>query len=120
MRAVLLNTHHLNRATFMSQAVTTKNIEQILRLELPVIVRLGERSMCVSEVTALAPGAIIQLTKKADCELDLLINNKRIGYGHAVKVGENFGIRLTYVGDVRQRIEALGPDGQGVPGPDAA
>jgi flagellar motor switch protein FliN/FliY len=79
-----------------------------LRLEVPVIVRLGERTMAVADVVGLVPGAIIELPKNAEEELDLLVNNKQIGTGTAVKVGENFGIRITYIGDVRQRIAALG------------
>jgi len=79
-----------------------------LRLEVPVIVRLGERIMTVSEVTGLVPGAIIELPKNADAELDLMVNNKQIGTGVAVKVGENFGLRITYIGQIRQRIAAMG------------
>jgi len=89
----------------------SSTLEQILRLELPIVVRLGERAMSVGEVMSLAPGSIVQLAKKADTELDLMINNKLIGYGQAVKVGENFGLRLTYVGDVRERIAALAGQG---------
>ena len=79
-----------------------------LRLEVPVIVRLGERIMALREVIGLAPGAIIELPKNAEAELDLLVNNKQIGTGTAVKVGENFGLRISYIGDVRSRIAALG------------
>lgn len=79
-----------------------------LRLEVPVIVRLGERTMALREVIGLAPGAIIELPKNAEAELDLLVNNKQIGTGTAVKVGENFGLRISYIGDVRARIAALG------------
>lgn len=79
-----------------------------LRLEVPLIVQLGERSLTVSEVVSLVPGAIIELSKSADDELDLLVNNKQIGTGSAVKVGENFGIRINYLGNIRERIAALG------------
>ncbi|MEX2218673.1 MAG: FliM/FliN family flagellar motor C-terminal domain-containing protein, partial [Phycisphaerales bacterium] len=58
-----------------------------LRLEVPVIVRLGERVMTVGEVIGLAPGAIIELPKTSEAELDLLVNNKQIGTGTAVKEG---------------------------------
>ncbi len=92
------------------------DLTAVLRLEVPVIVRLGERSLSLSEVVGLVPGAIIQLPKNADAELDLLINNKQIGTGAAVKVGENFGIRINYIGDIRARIAALG----GTPAPAAA
>lgn len=87
------------------------DLAAVLRLEVPVIVRLGERRMPLREVLALVPGSIIELPKNAEAELDLLVNNKQIGVGAAVKVGENFGLRITYLGDVRERIEALGGDG---------
>lgn len=80
----------------------------VLRLEVPVIVRLGERTMTVGEVLGLVPGAIIELPKNAEAELDLLVNNKPIGSGIAVKIGENFGLRITRIGNVRTRIEAMG------------
>lgn len=84
------------------------DLDRILALELPVIVRLGQRQMTVAQVLALVPGAIIELPKNAESELDLLVNNKQVGFGQAVKVGENFGLRITYIGDVRERIAALG------------
>jgi hypothetical protein len=31
-----------------------------------------------------------------------------IGYGETVKVGENFGLRITSIGDVKQVIRAMG------------
>lgn len=86
--------------------MSTSNTEQVLRLEVPLVVVLGERRMAVSEVLALAPGAIIELPKSADDELDLVIAEKPVGCGHAVKVGENFGIQLSFVGDPRTRLVA--------------
>lgn len=84
------------------------DIRAILALEVPIIVQLGERQMRVSEVCALGPGSIIELPKRADDELSLNVNNKTIGTGVAVKVGENFGIRITFIGDLKSRIAALG------------
>jgi flagellar motor switch protein FliN/FliY len=95
----------------MPVATPTKPIAdpaRILRLEVPVVVRVGERQMTMGEVLALVPGSIIELTKRAEDELDLLVNNKQIGSGTAVKVGENFGLRVTYIGDARERIKAMG------------
>lgn len=83
-----------------------RNLDQIKQLEVPIVVVLAERIMRVSEFMALAPGAIIELPKTADAELDLLVNNRAIGSGTAVKVGENFGLRISYVGDAASRLEA--------------
>lgn len=64
--------------------------------------------MRVSEVVRLLPGSIIELTKSADAELDILVNNQHVGTGSAVKVGENFGIRITHIGDSAARLQAMG------------
>jgi flagellar motor switch protein FliN/FliY len=84
------------------------DLKTILKLSVPVIVQVGQRSMPLDDILALGPGAIVELTKSAEEELDLLVNNKQIGRGTAVKVGENFGIRITKIGTPRQRVEALG------------
>ena len=62
-------------------------IDAILKLEVPVIVQIANRMMPFEDVMSLAPGAIIELPKKADAELEILVNNKQIGLGSAVKVG---------------------------------
>jgi flagellar motor switch protein FliN/FliY len=83
---------------------------RILRLEVPVIVKLAERKLLLSEVMRLGVGAIIEFIKSSDEPLHLLINNKAIAVGEAVKVGENFGLRIKQVGDLKQLIASLGGD----------
>jgi flagellar motor switch protein FliN/FliY len=83
-------------------------LHRILRLNVPVIVKLAERKLMLSEVMRLGTGAIIEFSKSNDEPLELLINNKPIGLGEAVKVGENFGLRITQIGDIKQIVSALG------------
>jgi flagellar motor switch protein FliN/FliY len=83
------------------------SLADILKIEVLVIVQIGERSLTVEGVAALTPGAILELAKEVDEHLEILVNNKPIGRGYAVKVGENFGIRVTSIGDQRTRIEAM-------------
>ncbi len=82
-------------------------LRTILKLSVPVLVQVGERHLAVDDVLALAPGAIIELEKPAESELDLLVNNKPIAKGSAVKVGENFGLKVAHIGTAHQRVEAL-------------
>lgn len=86
----------------------SNNVSRVLKLHVPVIVQLAERNMPLSEILSLTTGAIIEFEKPADTELELMINNKCIGRGQAVKVGENFGLRVTFVGSVKSRIMAMG------------
>jgi flagellar motor switch protein FliN/FliY len=89
---------------------STSELQRILKLEVPVIVKLAERKLNLSEVMRLGVGAIIEFVKSNDEPLQLLINNKPIGVGEAVKVGENFGLRITQVGDIKQIIQSLGSE----------
>ncbi|MCA9287025.1 MAG: FliM/FliN family flagellar motor switch protein, partial [Phycisphaerales bacterium] len=79
----------------------SRTLKQLLSLEVPVIVRVGTRKMALRDIMGLVPGSIIEIDKPADEELDLLINNRHLGFGVAVKVGENFGIKLAFVGDLK-------------------
>jgi flagellar motor switch protein FliN/FliY len=91
-------------ATTASQS----ELKRILRIEVPVIVKLAERKLTVAEVMRLGTGAIIEFFKASDEPLELLVNNKPIGVGEAVKVGENFGLKISQIGDVQQIIQSLG------------
>jgi flagellar motor switch protein FliN/FliY len=92
------------------------DLNRILCLEVPLIVQIAERRMMLSEVTSLTHGSIIELPKAIDEPLDVLINNAQIGHGHAVKVSENFGVHITSVTPLRDRVQALGPS-SGAPAP---
>ncbi len=83
-------------------------LSTILQLRVPVVVRIGHRELPMDKVLSLGPGAIIELDKSAEEDLDLMVNNKLIGHGRAVKVGENFGIRITNIGSAAERVEAMG------------
>ncbi|MEX2213293.1 MAG: FliM/FliN family flagellar motor C-terminal domain-containing protein [Phycisphaeraceae bacterium] len=82
-------------------------VDTILKLAVPVIVQIGKRTLSLQTVLALGPGAILELNKPADAALELLINNKPVAMGYAVKVGENFGLRVESVGSPKVRVEAL-------------
>lgn len=83
-------------------------VRRILRLEVPIIVKLAERKLTLGEVMRLGQGAIIEFFKASDEPLELLVNNKPIAIGEAVKVGENFGLKITQIGDVKHIIRSLG------------
>jgi flagellar motor switch protein FliN/FliY len=84
-----------------------QRLRRVMKLQVPVIVKLAERKILLSEVMRLGVGAIIEFVKSSSEPLDLLISNKTVAQGETVKVGENFGIRITRVGDVKQVAQVL-------------
>ncbi|MEM0983628.1 MAG: FliM/FliN family flagellar motor C-terminal domain-containing protein [Planctomycetota bacterium] len=91
--------------------MSNPDLQSILALEVPLIVRLGDRRMSVNEVLDLAPGRIVELDKSSEAMLEVYVNNRRIGEGTALKVGENFGVNIVSVEALHERIEALGSSG---------
>jgi len=85
-------------------------LQRILKLQVPVIVRLAEKTMRVSDILDMNPGIIIEFDKTVDEPLDLMINNKCIGKGQTVKIGENFGLKITKITSLGQIIQAMGQD----------
>jgi flagellar motor switch/type III secretory pathway protein FliN len=84
-----------------------REIRRILGLSVPVSVSLAERDMPIKSILSLTVGSIIEFNIPFDADLTLRVANQPIGRGQAVKVGENFGLRMTSINDVHERIEAL-------------
>jgi flagellar motor switch protein FliN/FliY len=90
--------------------IMATDLKTIVKLQVPVIVQVGTLSVPMDDILGLTPGAILELGKPAEEELTLMVNNKPIGTGEAVKVGENFGIRITQIGSAEQRVRAMGSE----------
>ena len=84
------------------------DVRRILNLPVSLTVRLAERDMPVKSILAMTVGTIIEFDVSFDSEPTLHVADRTIGYGQAVKVGESFGLRLSHVGSVVERIDSLG------------
>lgn len=89
------------------------DIKSIMALEVPLVVVLGECKIMINDIIEWIPGSIIELGKEADEDLEVRANNRPIGEGSAVKIGENFGIQFNFIGDPKDRIDAMGGEGSG-------
>ena len=85
-----------------------QDIPRILGLSVPLSVTVAERQMMVESILRINVGTIIEFDVSFDAELTLTIGHRIIGRGQAVKVGENFGLRLTRIDPIPDRIDALG------------
>ena len=88
----------------------TPEMRRIRKVEVPIIVRLASRIMPLGEIIQLSPGAIIEFNKMVGESLDLMINNKCIGAGQTVKIGEKFGLKIQSLTTIDQMIKAMAPD----------
>jgi flagellar motor switch protein FliN/FliY len=79
------------------------NLKMVMDVELNVSLRFGQRQLPLREVLELASGSVIELDRKVDDPVELLLDGKVIARGEAVIVDGNYGLRVT---DVPQPIAA--------------
>lgn len=67
----------------------------LLKIAVPVSVRLAAKKETVQEVVEIVPGSIIKFEKGCDELLQMIIGGQQIAEGEAVKIGDKFGFRVT-------------------------
>lgn len=55
-----------------------------------------------------APGSVIELDKMAGEPVDVLVNGKLIAKGEVVVIDENFGVRITEILNMGERVQSIG------------
>jgi flagellar motor switch protein FliN len=64
-----------------------------VRIELDI--RLGAAVMSIDRLMSLERGSVIELDKQLGDSVDVLLNDRLVGRGEIVAVGDHFGIRMT-------------------------
>ena len=95
------------RARFGGDA--RRDIARILSIAVPVSVTLAQQKMTIDSILGITVGSIIEFEVPSEAELTLCVGSSPVGMGQAVKVGEKFGLRVNRIGNIQQRIEAMGP-----------
>jgi flagellar motor switch protein FliN/FliY len=90
-----------------SAPVNTGNLDLLLDIELPIMVRMGQTEMQLGELLKLTPGSILELNRAADAPVELLVNSKVIAKGEVVVVDGNFAFRITEIESTATRIRSL-------------
>jgi len=85
----------------------TGNLDLLLDIELPIMVRMGQTEMQLGELLKLTPGSILELHRAADAPVELLVNNKIIAKGEVVVVDGNFAFRITEIESTANRLRSL-------------
>ncbi|MGH7708689.1 MAG: flagellar motor switch protein FliN [Vulcanimicrobiaceae bacterium] len=71
------------------------NLDRIRGVTVELSIEIGRRSLAVKDILALGTGAIVELDRRADAPVDLLVNGRVVARGEIVAVDECFGLRIT-------------------------
>lgn len=81
-----------------------ENIDLVMDVPLEITVEMGRTNRTVKEILSFSPGKIIELDKLAGDPIDILVNGKFVAKGEVVVIDENYGIRITDIVNVNNRI----------------
>jgi flagellar motor switch protein FliN len=73
------------------------NLKLVMDVELNVSLRFGQRQMPLREALGLASGSIVELDRKVNEPVELLLDGKLVARGEAVIVDGNYGLRVTEI-----------------------
>lgn len=86
----------VNRAS--SPPLEQNPLQRINKLPIQAVVRLASKKIELKQLLSLCPGSLIAFDKPCEDPLELYINNQLYCQGEAVKIGENFGLKVDQVG----------------------
>lgn len=73
---------------------------------IPVSVMLGETSLTLEDIKRMGEGSILELDKTVDQLMDIYAGGVIIARGEVVTIDDNFGIRITEVGEKNGNAES--------------
>lgn len=94
-------------ATSETQSRTNGNLELVLDVELPLVVRFGRTVMSLKALSGLGPGSIVDMGRSPDEPVELLVSDKVIAYGEVVIVDGSYGLRITDLVSRSDRLRAV-------------
>jgi flagellar motor switch protein FliN/FliY len=86
---------------------SNRNLDLLLDIELGVTLRFGVRQMLLKDVIELCSGSVVELDRRVEQPVDLLIDGRLIAQGEVVIVDGNYGLRITQVATPGDKIACL-------------
>ncbi len=83
------------------------NLHLLLDVSLALTVELGRTQKPIRDILALGVGSVVELDKLAGEPVEVLVNGKLIAKGEVVVIDESFGVRITEIVSVMERVSNL-------------
>ncbi|MDW2981763.1 FliM/FliN family flagellar motor switch protein [Rhodanobacter sp. KK11] len=78
-----------------AEPVIQRDLALLNHVSVKLEIVLGQTTLTVKELFALAQGDTLTLDTELDAPVQLQLDGKVIGRGHLVAVGDRFGLRIT-------------------------
>ena len=84
-------------ATLADSGQSTGALDLLMDVELAMTMRFGTRKLLLREVLDLSPGAVVELDRKIQEPVELLLDGRLVARGEVVVIDGSYGLRVTDV-----------------------
>lgn len=88
------------------EACTSKTLDLLLDVALPVSVSFGRTSLQIREVLKLNTGSVVELDRLVSEPVEVIVNNCVIARGEVVVVDGNYGVRVIHLASREDRLRS--------------
>jgi flagellar motor switch protein FliN/FliY len=90
-----------------SNTANEPNLDLILDIPVTLSMEVGRKRISIRNLLQLNQGSVVELDRIAGAPMDVLVNGTLIAHGEVVVVNDKFGIRLTDVVSLSERVKGL-------------
>jgi flagellar motor switch protein FliN/FliY len=83
------------------------NLDVILDVPVTLSMEFGRTQISIRNLLKLNQGSVVELDRLAGEPLDILVNGTLVAHGEVVVVNDKFGIRLTDIISLSERVKRL-------------
>jgi len=83
------------------------NLGLVMDVELEATIRFGDREMLLRDIFGLMAGAVVELNQMVNEPAELHVAGRLVARGEVVVVDGNFGLRVTEVAALHERVAAI-------------
>jgi flagellar motor switch protein FliN len=82
----------------------TTNLDMLMDIELPIMLRFGSTRMALRDIAGLSSGSIIEFDRGVDEPVEVMLNDHVVARGEAVMVKGAYGVRISEIASRRERL----------------
>ncbi|HVY91217.1 MAG TPA: flagellar motor switch protein FliN [Bryobacteraceae bacterium] len=86
----------------------TSNLDMLMDIELPIMLRFGTTRMALRDIAGLSSGSIIEFDRGVDEPVEVMLNDHVVARGEAVMVKGAYGVRISEIASRRERLISAG------------
>ncbi len=90
-----------------SYSTSTKTMDLLFDVELPVSVSFGRTQLALKDVIKLTTGSIVELNRSIVEPVEVIVNNCVIARGEVVVIEGNYGVRIQQIISRQERLRTL-------------